>query len=174
MRRLIGPLAALSLLLALAAPVAAAGPSLRYTYSSPDHLVVTLVGKPADRVFRVDLSGVGTLSDRTLRFEISPTDLAWNSRAYVIETGGAHSFVVGTIDLRPFVGNPTAAVGFGDWALGADLDSSTIRAPRNGNATLRLIFNVKPGTHYRLSGFTRSAREPFIYGPWIGTGSVSL
>jgi hypothetical protein len=175
MRQLVALAFAATVLFASVGGVAARQPSVRLTYArtSGEMSLAVVAGSGRTGAWRVEVRGVAGNATHRLVIAMTPTDTGWSGSATIQNLASGRWASAATMDLSTVGARPISAQAIHDAHLGITVSTLSIVPPTNGNLSMIVRLSLtQPGVRLQLTGAIRLAKEPFVLGPWIKTGSV--
>jgi hypothetical protein len=124
--------------------------------------------------WQVVLRGTDAAASRAIRVVISTGDEQFYGRVEVVAGSGASARVIARRSLDAWLGGGAQPARVCDPVLRACLSPSDIVLPADDNGTLGVTFSGLGRRAYSVAGAARFATDPFIFGPWVRTGTVRL
>lgn len=173
MRRLLSVLLAAGLITIMAG-TAFAGIGNTATWArSRTALTMTSNGPSLARVWAVQITGTGSKSNYRIRITAETGDVGMTYTVNQLKIVSGHEQLVTVCSFYQTIDAVAPANPCVDPNLGLNVDMVTGLSVRNN--TLSVVL-TGPGFRnaFTYSGAVRVARAPFIYGPWIWTGTGSI
>jgi hypothetical protein len=173
MRRLLSVLLAAALIMVMAG-TAFAGIGNTATWSrSRTALTMTSTGPTLARVWAIQLTGTGSKSNYRIRITAETGDVGMTYTVDQLKIVSGREQLVSACSFYQTIDAVAPTNPCVDSDLGLNINLATGLSVRNN--TLSAVL-TGPGFRnaFTYSGAVRVARAPFIYGPWIWTGTGSI
>jgi hypothetical protein len=155
---------------ALLVPTAADASAARLSYRVEGALLTASVTGPI-RTGAWRLRFVAPSGDRRTDFVLKTGDIAWSGVIRVARRTAGEWQTTRVIRIDRALAGRQRVQGC---TAGICWDTALLRLPRDGDGLFRAkVWLVRSGG-YRVAGAVRLAREAFILGPWISSGSVLI